>query len=282
MKIFLSIILALVIFFTFVIYANASPPPEITIRSEEELAKMREMVTASDEELQNYLWKMDFWMNGIRTREHLISFLELLDSLPILFDTEMYFTSLIYNIESRNKTFDIFFRSITGEIHTYRLFTAGDKGKSSLEESMGGEQLIEIFRSQDDRMIVYSPPKSLGFFPNVNGNYIFIIEIDGYFIDTLYNPGRSSATEVTAEKVYGNMIITSIRDITWIDRNQPGDIFGEGFVTTANALEILRFVAGLEHDIRSQSAMAAADVNGDGKIDTADALEILRIVAGLV
>ncbi|MDR2559021.1 MAG: dockerin type I domain-containing protein, partial [Oscillospiraceae bacterium] len=58
-------------------------------------------------------------------------------------------------------------------------------------------------------------------------------------------------------------------------------IFGEGWVTTANALEILRFVAGLEHDIRSQSAMAAADVNGDGKIDTADALEVLRIVAGL-
>ncbi|MDR2532650.1 MAG: hypothetical protein LBC82_07400 [Oscillospiraceae bacterium] len=48
-----------------------------------------------------------------------------------------------------------------------------------------------------------------------------------------YNPGRSSA-QVTPESVFKDKTVTSFIDITWLDRNQPGDIFSEGFVTTAN------------------------------------------------
>ncbi|MDR2559437.1 MAG: cellulase family glycosylhydrolase [Oscillospiraceae bacterium] len=46
--------------------------------------------------------------------------------------------------------------------------------------------------------------------------------------------------------------------------------------STADALEILKYTAGIISE-----APAAYDLNGDGKIDTADALIILRIVAGL-
>jgi hypothetical protein len=66
------------------------------------------------------------------------------------------------------------------------------------------------------------------------------------------------------------------------ERFQRGDISANGRVTTSDALEILRFIAGLENVIEGdERAEAAADVNGDGKIDTADALAILRAVAGV-
>jgi Ca2+-binding EF-hand superfamily protein len=66
------------------------------------------------------------------------------------------------------------------------------------------------------------------------------------------------------------------------ERFQRGDISGSGRLTTSDALEILRYIAGLENVIEGdERAEAAADVNGDGKIDTADAMRILRVVAGL-
>jgi hypothetical protein len=66
------------------------------------------------------------------------------------------------------------------------------------------------------------------------------------------------------------------------ERFLRGDISGSGSVTTADALEILRYIAGLENVIEGdERAEAAADVNGDGKIDTADAVAVLRVVAGL-
>jgi len=70
--------------------------------------------------------------------------------------------------------------------------------------------------------------------------------------------------------------------IKYGERFLRGDVNGDVRVTTTDALEILRFIAGLQNVIvGDERALAAADVNGDGKIDTADAMEILRIVAGL-
>jgi hypothetical protein len=70
--------------------------------------------------------------------------------------------------------------------------------------------------------------------------------------------------------------------INFGERFLRGDVDGDGRVTTADALEILRYAAGLPNVIEGdERALAAADVNGDGKIDTADAMRILQIVAGL-
>jgi hypothetical protein len=107
------------------------------------------------------------------------------------------------------------------------------------------------------------------------------MEIDGFFISARYNPWNGGVTDVTPESIYGGMTVTSIKDITWIERHIKGDVDGDGRVTTADALEILKYVAGLRSLIVGDAARAAADVNGDGKIDTADAMAVLRIVAGL-
>jgi hypothetical protein len=49
--------------------------------------------------------------------------------------------------------------------------------------------------------------------------------------------------------------------------------------TTADALNILRFVAGLTELTAEQAKLY--DINGDGAVDTADALAILRYIAGI-
>ncbi|MCL2637517.1 MAG: peptidoglycan DD-metalloendopeptidase family protein [Oscillospiraceae bacterium] len=56
-----------------------------------------------------------------------------------------------------------------------------------------------------------------------------------------------------------------------------GDVNGDGKLTTADALLILRFVAGIKLDVFFEDV---SDVNGDGKTDTADAIQILRKIAG--
>jgi hypothetical protein len=239
------------------------------------------MAEADDEELKNFLIRNVYIENGLSNRRNVIAFLELLDSLPIPYEEGLIFSGLTYYPDSEIQTFVIFLRSEIGEIQTFRFHVGGDNGRSIIENSLNGEQLIEVYRSQDGKIIVYSPPKAWNSFPNERSIYLLPVEINGYFITSMHSPRDSNISDITPESIYRNKSVTSIRNVTWIDRNQRGDIFGEGFVTTANAIEILRFVAGLPNDIRSQSAMAAADVNGDGKIDTADALEILRIVAGL-
>ncbi|MCL2638582.1 MAG: hypothetical protein FWD48_09460 [Oscillospiraceae bacterium] len=61
-----------------------------------------------------------------------------------------------------------------------------------------------------------------------------------------------------------------------------GDVNGDGAVTTADALEILRYVAGLDNAITGNAqALVAGSITADAPT-TACALQILRLVAGLI
>jgi hypothetical protein len=279
MKKFLTVTLAFIIFVTFSTTANARPN-QIFINSEEELLKMREMAEADGRELTPYLVRTGFYDNGLRYRADVVAFLELLDSLPIPFIPGMIFTNVTY---FPGRELFIILVTETRERYCYSFFLTKDKGMSRVEE----QQLVEIHRINDNgrQIIIYSPDMSI--FPSEHGLYFFPMQIDGYFVQGFYNlPGGERMPDMSPQKmfeeIFDDTTITSLRDLTWIERNIKGDIFDEGFVTTANALEILRFVVGLENDIWGRtSAMAAADVNGDGVIDAADALEILRYVVGL-
>jgi len=97
---------------------------------------------------------------------------------------------------------------------------------------------------------------------------------DGDVLD-LVRFAETRTVDLTDEEEVRNLI-------KFGERFQRGDISGSGRVTTSDALEILRFTAGLPNMIEGdERAEAAADVNGDGKIDTADAVMVLRRVAGL-
>jgi len=76
---------------------------------------------------------------------------------------------------------------------------------------------------------------------------------------------------------------TSVPNLTpSVEPYSKGDVRGDGNIDVSNAVEILKYIAGLPNVISGNVlALAAADTNGDGEIDVQDAIEILRYIAGL-
>ena len=65
-----------------------------------------------------------------------------------------------------------------------------------------------------------------------------------------------------------------------ISNIKKGDVNGDGNITSADALMVLKYAAG---KIKlSDSQIQAADVNSSGTVTSADALEILKYAAGKI
>ena len=61
--------------------------------------------------------------------------------------------------------------------------------------------------------------------------------------------------------------------------HKPGDVTGDGKITSADALQIQRYVVQRDSMLKNNAnAQKAADVTGDGKVTSADALQIQRYV----
>jgi len=88
------------------------------------------------------------------------------------------------------------------------------------------------------------------------------------------------ATERAVRGAYNELLAAMEGDV--VESAGLGDITGTGRIDTDDAIQILKFVAGLESvldDMTEEEALAVADVNKDGKIDADDAIAILKHVA---
>jgi hypothetical protein len=70
-----------------------------------------------------------------------------------------------------------------------------------------------------------------------------------------------------------------VDDVAYIRNFIPGDVDGDGELTTTDALLILRHTMDLDRLTAEQ--LIRADVNGDGSVDSVDATLVLRAVMGL-
>ena len=59
-----------------------------------------------------------------------------------------------------------------------------------------------------------------------------------------------------------------------------GDVNGDGKINTSDAVQILKYAAGMVQ--LDENQQAAADINHDGKVNTADAVLILKYAAGMI
>ncbi|MDR2558603.1 MAG: hypothetical protein LBC86_03535 [Oscillospiraceae bacterium] len=275
-----KILSTIIIFVILSISASAVPPPMIMIESEEELFEMREMVNASDKELEEFLFRTALIFNGMSKREHVVMFLELLDSLPIPYETGMRFAGLVYYPTYSTQDFSIFFTNEAGEQHSFNLTTKREREEGVVKRIFRnlGEEVSLLYTCQDNRMRVYSRPHVWDS-DNI-GIFRFPMEIDGLYLMVRYfYRGDECVSTVTPESIYGNMIITSFAEAPWstISPAVVEELIVEEPLTTADAMTVLRAVAGLT--ATTDEDMARFEI--DSTPTTADALRILRIVAGL-
>jgi len=267
-----KLLLAIIIFVMFATTVSARTPPWVlTISGEDELAELYKMAEAEEEVLLNYL-HVDFIMVGISSRRSLLSFIEHLDSLPVLYVPGTQFRDLSIRDDSTHVSTN--FLTEIGELYHFGYF---------VNAVMHPSEILFTLPVNDGKYInIYplhnTPP---GFELNEYGNTGYLIEVDGLVIRALYNRrGNSRIQSFNPEEAFKDIIITSFRDEPW--RTIPA-IEDESIIedkpeplTTEDALIILQAAMGLIELCDEQIARFEI---GDTP-ETADALRVLRIAVG--
>jgi hypothetical protein len=260
MKKLLSITLIFTMFAMLATYANAM----IVIDNEEELFEMRKMAEASDEEIREYLFRSGHLWGGMTNRRSIISFLDFIDSLPLLYIEGTRFSGIIHYFTSQSTY--ITFSTDIGETYSFSL-TPND-------ENINRVTLFTLDVNGGRNINVYSTPESAF---NEHGAIFYLMEIDGFLVRAGYNRGKDNEhiTTFNPQEAYKDMIITSFAEAPWSTINTVED--EPISFTTAEALTILRAVAGVAELTDAQ--IARFEISGAPA--TADAMRVLRIVAGL-
>lgn len=133
-----------------------------------------------------------------------------------------------------------------------------------------GTPIARIHVNQNKYINIHPISGSQNFRLNEHGFIPFAMEIDGFLILTGYNRGDNEhITTFNPQERYEDLIVTSFVESPWVIKPEP--------LTTADALEVLRAVAGLTALTDAESARFG--INGEAT--TADAVRILWSVAGL-
>jgi hypothetical protein len=256
-------LLIIIIFAIIITPANAAPPPQIIIRNEEELFEMREILNASDKEIEEFLFRTGHIWNGMSRREHVVIFLDFIDSLPIPYIEGTRFSGISYYVISQ-RTY-ISFSTDIGETYSFRFIP---------NDEINRIPLLKLDLNGGRNVNVYSTPESTF---NEHGAIFYLMEIDGFLIRAGYNRGKDNEhiTTFNPAEAYKDMIITSFAEAPWSTINTVED--EPISFTTAEALMILRAIAG----VAALTEEEAARFEISGAPATADAVRILRVVAGL-
>jgi hypothetical protein len=252
MKKFLSAALVFVVLLTF-IAPTPPPPPRIIITNNEELKEFRMIAEAEEHEFSELIRGIDFDSRDFKY-EHLIRMLEFYDSFyPYICNPEIQFRRIDYSWQTR--TFlQLHFETDIGERYEFHSVNKINNNKDEdflFKINFNQESYIDIYSYMDSQVFNWNGRRAIGFRMDM-GDYIAIVHYthrDNEHIQT-----------VTPEEIVMNLFGVE----PWIDEPEPEPL------TTADALAILRHVAGIE--------LLPTE---DSEITTADALRILRIVAGL-
>ena len=181
---------------------DAGPPPTVTLRGLEDLEEIREMATADDETLEEYLWTRDG--GGMKTREDVVAFLELMDSLPIPLIPDAEWGGLSYAPEYQ----DIYmtYETQTGEIYAFRFFLEHDSVEETIEEKTG-VMGSPIYQRENGRIKVFNHAQTD---PPASEVAVFWIDIDGYFVRAGYRKNDQDVSGVAPEEIYSELTLTSL------------------------------------------------------------------------
>ena len=128
-----------------------------------------------------------------------------------------------------------------------------------------------------DRGVKYGAPNYNNFAVNRDTNCASALLEMGF----ISNGSDNAALDKNFDKVATAIAkaLCSVVGVTYKTPNLPGDVNGDGAVTSSDARTVLRAAVGLDKLTAEQKKKA--DVDGDGNVTTADAREILRKATGL-
>lgn len=196
------------------VYPDA-PLPSISLRSLAQLDEMREMISCSDEE------KLNAYLRGIEgagasSREDLISFVNLIDSLPILELIEGEITAISLNniIADRNRDeVDISTQDANGNWTRveYLLWVEDVNAEIEFREANGwfeNSALERPIQSNDGRITVYAEVKEAH--PSGIGYTVtWTVVVDGVLAYVVYR--SEDIGDIHAERVFGNLVIGTLK-----------------------------------------------------------------------
>jgi len=274
MKKILIILLIPIVFISFTFNVLSMPPHLIRVRSMEELLELRKMLEADEEDLRNYLRQSQ---SGVRSRRELETLLSLLDSfpVPIINGKVLMLRTITYNPSNQmitNMGYDSedgYFYSFS--VRDYRPLTAGEFIRQTYNEE-------PILLHEEENVKIYAYPQALmervlPGYENNSGD--FVMDFHGYFVWVIYSHRNiKNYSSVSAEELLGGITLGSIEVLEAMHEREPTFIIP---LTTADALDVLRHVAEITTLTRRQ--MIRFEISG--RPSTADAVRILRSVAGL-
>ena len=226
------IISVIVISFTFNAFAS-TPPRLITVESIEELLELRKSFGASGE---------------------LEALLVALDSLPIpvISDKELLLRTITYNPDIKMIT-TISYDSEDGYFYSFSIRDYRPETVEEFIERVYNEKSILLYQSEDENIKIYAYPQALRAevlpgYENNSGR--FVMDFYGYFVWVIYwHENITDYSSVDAEQLLGEVAFSSMKELETMHeqrvRFQKGDVNGDGKIDTTDALEILKYEAGL-------------------------------------
>jgi hypothetical protein len=191
---------------------HMEPPLWVSLRGLDALTEMREMAVAGEEELIAYLRRMSLDMNGLRSRNDVVAFLELLDSLPLPVIQGAELGVINYWPETQSLSF--FYRVDDSERYSFSFALDEDtiaQIRDELTNSENGEKL-EPIPQENDRITVLSRENAQS--QNSTLRIVYHrLEIDGYLIRVDYRNENKDVFSMGTDEIFEDLILSTFEEL---------------------------------------------------------------------
>ena len=182
--------------------------PTVVIRGETELIELLGLLELDNDELEDYLMKSRIDTNGIKNREDIETFLELINSLSLPIVQNAKFRSLMYS--PINMSINISYEIDIGESYSFAYGLTWNT-EEYIEERTG-QKPVPIYQKEDGRIKVYNSTAELDPYA---GFTRYLMDVDGHYVNVTYrNEGIKDFSLVTPDQVFGDMVLSTLQTIT--------------------------------------------------------------------
>lgn len=188
------------------------PDKSISVRGLDEVLTMREMLTASEDVMHQYLRSIG---GGPHDRKDLENFLQLLNTLPYvpLIDGEISWISHSYGeSQDTGDYYSVFFvstKASNGEWVRIEYILSTEDVMQKISEETQEMTAMQPIHSSDNRMTVYAEKREPH--PSETGELInWIANIDGYFARIIYY--SNNAENIPSTNVLSTITLTTIEN----------------------------------------------------------------------